>query len=289
MIFFAGIGAAIQRLQKKDTDKQKEKGDESDNSQIPLKVYISVPTLVIGAGNNPKTSFFINIIPAIKGKGWPKGAKLQHALPKQRPYCVKGQHCLNFIENLIAEGKSLWYLEARPIQIDVNFSKAARFRNGVRKKGYHVENLWTFSFVPTEQILFHNMVETCALHEYAIDIEELRKLMSILGMNQCWSKAQCGQQQMKSMIMWVFKRNLPNIRNFGEATITTLEFIRQAFIQSSCPNFLMPNVNMLNSIDSEEAFKIAGDIKVLLDDIRDNPGNILAYIGFNKPGLSTQK
>ena len=155
----------------------------------------------------------ITIRPAIHGYGLPPSVKLQHALPKQKPYCDKGLQCLKDIQDQIEDGQSLWYLQAGPVDHNANVQKSARFQSLFRKVG-SVTKFWSLSLTPIEDKVKGHAVKSYAEHEFKIDLELVRKCVQIMRGTQGWG---CVTDSLiDTAILNVVKHNMLTMRSEGE-------------------------------------------------------------------------
>ncbi len=265
-------------LSEKEEDGKEDDGPEDD---APIKTCFQFPQVVLLANAaNDDDIITINVFPAIKGEGWPRGAKLQHALPKQMPFGLKGKQFLKGVEDYINDGQSVWFLEAKPVSLNQNVEASARFRGGIRKIAGSVDRFWTFSFSPLHNRVWKNMCKTCIDHEFKVNIEDLKLALAMMAKDLRWPYLSLSI--IETMMMWALKRHLGNIRSFGEAFLRVTFYIQQSCAVGSCPNFFMPNINMLEPIDQTEVQRAGDELYDIISEVLQDDSAILTYVGYAK-------
>ena len=261
--------------------------DNYDEVSESIRLHCHFPQVSLTLSRKSCSTLKVNIFPVVKGHGWPNGAFLQHGLPKQMRFYNSGQQCLKTIEEDIADGQSLWYMEAKPIVPDPVLAKKARFRRGIGKILGGVDRCWKFSFHPAEKIIFDNLVTTCARYEYKIDIDVVRNAIIALARDHKWS---CITPKLvDTTILWSTKRSLATTRSHGECFCELLRLIRRFMKQGACPEFLLPNVNIMEGLDREESLDIVARLGHLTERLQLDPAFLLTYLGFKEPSRANQR
>ena len=264
----------------------------------------------------------ITIRPAIKGYGLPSAVKLQHGLPKQKPYCEKGLECIKAINELLEDGQSMWYLEATPVEHNDNVAKSARFRSMFRKIGRGTK-FWHMSLSPIEDIIKWHTQRACAEHEFAIDLPLVKASVQIMRDAQGWS---CLTDRLiDTAILNVVKHNMMTMRGegksdrclcsssialyrsaltrhidvqvhvhvclcsavIGECCVKVLQYLHGVVKSTSCPGFLLPNVNIATRITSAERAWVAQDLQQVLAQMQKHPGYVMSFVGFHRQSDDT--
>ena len=223
--------------------------------------------------------FVITLKPAIKGYGLPSGIKLQHALPKQKPFCDIGKACIESLRDKLEDGQSLWYLEASTLTLTPNVEKSARFKSMMRKIGRE-SKFWNISFTPITSKIQQNMMDTMKCSEFPVDLEKVKQCINIMKLYHGWHCI--SDSLVDTALMNVAKSNMLTVRSLGEFTLKMLQFLQNVVENQSCPGFLQPNVNMVQGMNEKEGKWVAAEIKQVIKEIQKDPGYVLLYIGYQK-------
>ena len=66
-----------------------------------------------------------------------------------------------------------------------------------------------------------------------------------------------------------------------------LQYLHGVVKSTSCPGFLLPNVNIATRITSAERAWVALDLQQVLVQIQKNPGYVMSFVGFHRQSDDT--
>ena len=244
-----------------------------------MSLDLSPPLVTVNIDRGSGLCFRINFYPAVKGYGWPAGVRLNHALPKHKPYCLQGKAFLRHVGDLINDGQSLWTLDAACLNVIDQHQKSARFKAGLRTYG-STGRFWKLSLKPVEDLMYQNLVQACESHEYNIDIHALKSVLVCLRDNHGWGSI--SDRRLEALLMLAFKRHLADMRSLCEAFIKTLSYMKECVRTGVCPSLLVPSINQLSSLSSLEAMDITRTLNRLIAETQERPAKILTYIGYGE-------
>ena len=214
----------------------------------------------------PEQRLTLNIIPTIRGKGWPTGTQLQHAFPRRPPYCWRGKACLAQLHDRFADGQAMFYLELHrspPWKTPATLPRADM-------------RLWTISFLPAERLLWISLFDQELRATF--DVDKVVSVLRTLRRAHSWDAL--SKHVIASTILWTVKRRLPEMTTLGDCVLRVLDALRGVAHARFCACFLMPNVNIAAGMRIDDSRRIALDIGLVLKKLRDNPAYILTYIGY---------
>ncbi|CAH1786134.1 unnamed protein product [Owenia fusiformis] len=251
---------------------------------VTLKVY-DIPPPVDGAQPNDFTdclpSCTINIFPAIMGTGWPEGVSLHHALPNLNPYLKLGQRCIAEIKEEMADGQPMWFLEARPLTGTTKLEGVKLFSR-VLKDLDRSSRLWKFSFTTVMTRLFQNIEEVNELG-YCDDV---LYIMQAIRRNLNDSAASVLRFDILKTIMLIeHKRQAAKLRTPGDIFIVVLTKLRDMVKSATCPHYLLRNINIFDTVNSQSLQEAFSPIQQMLKDITKRPYKVLKYAGSVKHAI----
>ena len=258
------------------------KNEEEENIQVSLQ--FPQVTLEVAKGDDVTV---VNLFPSIRGTGWPRGAVLQHGLPKQRRFAESGHKCIDDIVQRIEDGQTLWYMDALPVHLDPSLQKKARFRGGLRKIYGGVDRFWKINLSPTRRIILDNVIATLAHHEYKIHMNEIRNVILAIASEHQWDVVT--PSLVDTAIMWSVKRSLAETRSIGRCFHEVAQFLYRTLLSASCPDFLMPNVNIADELNTETTGVVVKELEVLITHMQKSPSIILQYIGYHSNSRATSR
>ena len=174
----------------------------------------------------------------------------------------------------------MWFLEASSMDFSTSpASLSPRFRGTFREVGSS-GCFWNFSLAPTVDILHGHMIQACKDAEFSFDLNNLKAALMAIKNYYKW---ECITPEVVSTsVMWVAKRHLANLKTLGHCFLKSLDFIKNVAKSQSCPNFLMPNCNIVAGMDVPDSKKIVTDIENVVEEINDDEAQILRYCGYEK-------
>ena len=217
---------------------------------------------------DPPQRLTVNIIPTIRGQGWPTGTQLQHAFPRRPPYCWRGKACLEQLQARFDDGETMCYLE-------LHRTPAWKTRSLLPRIDMR---LWTLSFLPAERLLWISLFDPELRSTF--DVDKVLNILRMLRRAHAWEALT--KHVITTTILWTVKRHLPEMRTLGDCVIRVLDALRVVAQARFCACFLMPNVNIATGMRIDDSRRISLDIKLVLEKLRENPAYILTYIGYTQ-------
>ncbi|XP_013386399.1 uncharacterized protein LOC106155915 [Lingula anatina] len=227
-----------------------------------------------------KKELTVNIVIACKGYNWPQGATIQQPLPKQKPYCELGRQCLADIDDAMSDGASMWYLEARPVSLSKTLQNS-RCHANVSRNPVKCSRLWKFCFAPVEDHFFKTICSfRGGVGAPATVIRVLQLMIANGEVQNSWKPL--NQHVLRTLMFWQFKKHAAKIKTFPECFFMFLGLLQQCLQGMSCPHFLLPNLNIMESIDSSCANVMKQEIAKILESLEQDTTNLLIYTGIKQ-------
>jgi hypothetical protein len=220
----------------------------------------------------PEIPLIIDILPSVRGYGWPKGVTLHLGLPKQKPFCEKGQKCVAKMQKKIEDGYSLWNMDLLSISDNPNSpvfkDVATRYRN--------VNRLWTCSLAPAENIILKHVKKICL--ESDTDLEPVIKVLNIIINHHHWHIF--SPDILNSVLQKVVRKTLVSKPELKELFLASLHLLQQVAATQKCPSILQANINIAAAITPAQGKQVAEELSHLLHKLKRDPAYVLRYIGY---------
>ena len=285
------------KVTQRSTQRGTEFGDVTEWSTSEDSRNYDVMTTEQGMSETPLT---INILPAIRGFALPSAVKMQHGLPRQRPYSDTGLAALARVQRRIDDGQSLWYVQASPVRLTDEVRKSARFRSLFNKVGSHAK-FWQLRLDPLEAEMRRETFEAVAKLEFALDLDLVTSALKVIRDAQGW--ACVTDRLLDTVVMQVVKSEVLNVRSeglvilkpacssymatsmcmytlAGVLLIKCLRHLESCVTSRSCPSFFLPNVNILNDVTTAESVWISSDVRRQVQELERDPGYVMTFVGY---------
>ena len=165
-----------------------------------------------------ETPLVINFLPAVRGYSLPSAVKLQHGLPRQRPYSDTGLAALERVQSRIDDGQSLWYVQAAPVRLRDEVSKSARFRSLFNKVGREAK-FWQLSLDPLQAAIQQETRAAVSKLEFALDLDLVTSALKVIRDVQGWTCV--NDRLVDTIVSQVVKNHLTSVKNEGEKHFKT--------------------------------------------------------------------
>lgn len=217
----------------------------------------------------------VTLIPAVRGDGWPPGTRLQHALSRKQLH--RGKRCLEEIDAKVADGQTMWFLEAKSINLPDSINFSSRFRQRMRQYRF-VDRLWKLSLAPAQNIVIKNLRLACQDNDPPIEIQNITNILAcIFTDHNCFNIT---ADILRSILLWTFKRHMQEMKNIGECFLYIMETTIAVLQKKACPHFLMPNWNVIRGLEEEDIDFMVKELDHVLKEVRKNPAYVLRYVGY---------
>ena len=271
---------AIKRLQaveEQEDDDEDVKGMKLLTNCRLVKNFPSV-TLLHGEGERALT---IRMYPSVRGTGWPQGTRLQHALPKIKPYSQWGAETLRALQKQADDGQSLWFADAKPLNIPESSAQHNRRRlKTVMADSNFMGRLWKIRFDPA----VNHLIEST--NQMPWNGEALLEVLLLIAHVHKPSFESIDLDVIKHIYLLEFKKSCTQYEHVGDFLLVLLRRIAVFLEERSCPNFLFANENLFECSPSEGAKAVAATFREILNDLELDSRNLVKWTGLVLPGNS---
>ena len=192
-------------------------------------------------------------------------------------FCTPGKACLEDIEARVADGQTMWFLEAKSINLPDSINFSSRFRQRMRQYRF-VDRLWRISLAPAQNVVIKNLRIACKDYNPPIEIDSITNILAcIFTDHNCFNIT---SDILRSILLWTFKRHILKMRSMGDSFKLIMETTIDVLQNKACPHFLMPNWNVLRGLDEEDNDAMFKELEHVLKEMNKNPAYILRYIGY---------
>ena len=265
----------LQAMEEQEDDDEDVKGKKIFSNCRLVKNFPSI-TLLHGEGEGALT---IHIYPSVRGTGWPQGTRLQHALPKIKPYSQWGAETLQTLQKQADDGQSLWFADAKPLNIPESSAqqKSGRLKT-VMADPYFIGRLWKLRFDPA----VNHLIESTDQMPWNGQ-ELLEVLILILHVHKPRFEA-IDLDVIKHIYLLEFKKSCTHYEHVGDFLLILLRRVAVFLEERSCPNFLLANDNLFECLRSEGATPVAVTFREMMNDLELDPRNLVKWTGLVLPG-----
>lgn len=212
----------------------------------------------------------IQLIPVIRGIGWPSGISLNNPMPKKPPMCYVGTEIVRRIKRHIDFGNILWSLEgyltedALKVSNNLSLKQYKKIANDETFSGF-----WLMNFFPTLKFYVTEIFRLSHLKPLNSAIFLMKHLVEVKNL-----------EQLKDEI--IYNIALIICRQHGNANLSlAVWFILCfdyliAFIKSGdLPHFLNNRINMLSNVDENTLKSLYAELMMKRRNICENPDRVL--------------
>ncbi|CAD5111805.1 DgyrCDS1078 [Dimorphilus gyrociliatus] len=212
----------------------------------------------------------VNIIPVIRGKGWPAGASVNNPMPKKPPMCFEGTRILHKIKNQIDFGNILWSLEGQVTdEILQVFPSASlkQYKKLLLEKTF--PGYWSINFLPVLKLYVHEIFRIPHLTQ----LQKAIKLFENLSLTKNTLKIL--QQDIICNITLKICRQHANA-NFSLAVwfMLFLDYMIFFVASGNLPLFLDKRINMLAHVEEDKLSTLRVELLNLKMTICENPKKV---------------
>lgn len=232
--------------------------DDPYCGQLSFSVARAGPQVSLTGDGPDSASVRIVFLPSVKGQGCPNGIRLQHPLPKLLPYSLEGKGTLDDVSDRLVDGQSIYNL-------DMHMPMPPH-----DKPGY-----WSLSFAP----LSERVMTSAKGFKGSNVIDPCLSMLKIISAEKLWS---IPIDVLQTAVLWEFKKTAASVHNESELFVRTLKRLAKYMSSSSCPHFLLPNINILKAEDEDWCVGVGKELQALHDKLTTDPDYLLECAGCKK-------